>query len=179
MIDKKELERKIEISAFNKQGIIDNVEAKLSKNHLGKGKVALTLRAIILGCASVWEVLYAKVPLFSSWVAAKKSIIDTYFFDFLSRVTKSFSDNPNLEGLTPKQIYELGVKEGNKGIVNASISPVGQIFSAILQFVIEHPTVTILSGITLVSILGKAFQFLIDKIKNIRDKKIEKKIMRL
>ena len=39
MIEKDKLERKIEICTFNKQGIIDNVEAKLSKNQPVKKSV--------------------------------------------------------------------------------------------------------------------------------------------
>lgn len=156
----------IKITIVNKKKLKENVKAKLAEKNLGKkGKIRLTIEGILTSVAVVWETLYNTMPLFSEWVATKKSILDTKFFAWLAEILNNQQATPNFEGLSPEAIYRMGQQSGSENVVDASSSVIGQIFSAVLQFIIENPTICVLGGTAIATILTKPFLLLIKKIK--------------
>ena len=85
------------------------------------------------------------VTKFNNWVASISAV------------------KPNLTGLSPEEIFELG-KDSALAASNASANGLGLVFSAILEFVVQHPTVTVLGITALFGILSIPFKFMINKL---------------
>ncbi len=146
---------------------------KLKKHSLGKGKIWQTIDKIAISACAVLEVI-RELPGFDYLKSATIGNITTKFNLWLSQI---FAETPDLTGLTPQQIYNLASQNAIEGAEKMANSW-GLIFSAVLEFVLTHPTVTVIGVVTLTSILVVPFKFLINKIKQVihgKDVKIEEK----
>ena len=151
---------KFTVLAYNEKKA--EAATKLQKHSLGKGKIWKAIDKIAISACAVLEVI-RELPGFEYLKSATIGNITTKFNLWLSQILSKTRD---LTGLTPEQIYNLGSQnaiEGAEKIANSW----GLIFSAVLEFVLTHPTVTVIGVVTLTSILVVPFKALIRKLKEL------------
>jgi len=154
----------IKVISYNKNKAM--ATEKLSKHSLGKGKIAKTVDKILIGAAAIFETI-RELPGFEYLKSISIGNLTTKFNNWIAPI---MSTKPNLEGLTAEEIFALGQQTQAAGI-NAAANSVGLVFSAILEFIIQHPTVTVMGIAALTGILAIPFKALANKI---REKKLEK-----
>ena len=139
---------------------------KLSKVSLGKGKIARTIDKILIGAAAIFETV-RELPGFEYLKTMSISNLTTKFNNWIAPI---LATKPNLEGLTAQEAFELGQLAQSEGVI-ASANSFGLAFSAILEFIVQHPTVTIMGVAALTGILAIPFKLLINKIRTNKEKK--------
>ena len=152
----------VQISVINKKKL-RAAKSKLTDRNLGKkGKIKLSIKSIMVGAAAIWEWAYETLPAFSEIVAGKIAGIQTGFYNF---VAQNFpQSSPDLTKLSPEDIYKLGLTNGGNAVVDVANSPLGEIFAAVLQFIVENPTITTLGICALGGILAFPAKKLIEII---------------
>ena len=156
--------KNIVINSINSEKIANT---KLSNENLGKGKLVKTIDKILIGAATVFETL-RELPGFEYLKSISIANLTTKFNVWLTTVFPQ--EIPNLEGLTAEEIYELG-KSVKMEEVNDIANTLGILFSAVLEFVISHPTVAVIGVTTITSALFFPFSVMIDKINEMKEKK--------
>jgi len=136
-------EKKVIVSKVNEDKIIEGPSKVVESKH-GKGKIALTIDAICTGVVAIFEIL-REMPGFEYIKTMTTGNLITKFNNWIASIT---TVKPNLEGLTPEEIFELG-KDAALAASNASANSWGLVFSAVLEFIIQHPTATI-AGVSLI-----------------------------
>ncbi len=147
-------------------------EVKVSKH--GKGKILLTIDKVLIGVATVFEVL-REVPGFEYLKAMTTGNLVTKFNNWIASIS---AVRPNLQGLTPEEIFELG-KDTALAASNASANGLGLVFSAVLEFILTHPTATVLGISGIIYGLAKAFKFMVRKLGEHEVKKHEKNMSKV
>ena len=79
---------------------------------------------------------------------------------------------------TPEEIFELG-KDTALAASNASANGLGLVFSAVLEFILTHPTATVLGISGIIYGLAKAFKFMVRKLGEHEVKKHEKNMSKV
>ena len=156
---------KYTILAYNEKKA--QAASKLQKHSLGKGKILKTIDKIAISACAVLEVV-RELPGFEYLKAISIGNLTTKFNTWIATIT---THTPNLEGLTAEQIYELGQKAALDATVSSANS-IGLVFSAILEFVLNHPTVTVMGIATLTTILMVPFKALINKIRGNKELRV-------
>lgn len=149
--------KNIVINRINEEKI---TKTSLSSKNLGKGRVLKTIDKLLLGVASVFEVL-REIPGFEYLKTISISNLTTKFNIWLSRVFPA--DVPDFNSLTPLEAYELG-KQISEERVSEMANTLGLLFSAVLEFILSHPTVTVLGVTALTSTLIIPFKVMIRKL---------------
>ncbi len=148
--------------------------SKLKAMNYGKGKILLTVDKVLVGAAAIFEAM-RELPGFEYLKTMTTGNLVTKFNNWIASIS---AVKPNLEGLTPEQIFELG-KDSALAASNASANGLGLVFSAILEFVLQHPTVTVLGITALFGILSIPFKFMINKMAQHGMKKHEKNMSKV
>ena len=153
-----------------------NTQMALQKHSLGKGKVARTIDAILIGATAIFETI-RELPGFEYLKTMSISNLTTKFNNWLASIT---SKTPDLTGLTAEEIFELGKQIQLQGS-NSMANSWGMLFSAVLEFVLQHPTVAMIGVTTLIGVLSIPFKALINKIRENREAKeiidVEEKVL--
>ena len=166
-------EKKVIVSKVNEDKIIEG-PSKVVKSKHGKGKIALTIDAICTGVVAIFEIL-REMPGFEYIKTMTTGNLITKFNNWIASIT---TVKPNLEGLTPEEIFELG-KDSALAASNAAANGIGLVFSAVLEFIVQHPTVSVLGITALFGILSLPFKFLINKLAEHGMKKHEKNMSKV
>lgn len=133
--------------------------SKLKAINYGKGKILLTIDKVLVGVAAIFEAM-RELPGFEYLKTMTTGNLVTKFNNWIASISVV---KPNLTGLTPEEIFELG-KDSALSASNASANGLGLVFSAILEFIVQHPTVTVLGITALFGILSLPFKFMINKM---------------
>ena len=133
-------------------------DSKVSKKSLGRGKILLTIDKILASAAAVFEII-RELPGFEYLKAVEIGRLTTWFNTTIGTMT---ARDPN----SVPSVLEA-IEKARNGI--------GMIFSVIVEFVIQHPTVTVLGVTTCLTILSFPFKALIRTIKEYREKKEAKR----
>ena len=148
--------------------------SKLQAINYGKGKILLTVEKVLVGATAIFEAI-RELPGFEYLKAMTTGNLVTKFNNWVASIS---AVKPNLTGLTPEEIFELG-KDSALAASNASANGIGLVFSAILEFVLQHPTVTVLGITALFGILSIPFKYLINKLAQNGMKKHEKNMSKV
>jgi len=146
--------------------LIQKGPSKLKKNKFGKGKILTTIDKVLVGAAAVFEGL-RELPGFEYLKTMTTSNIVTKFNTWIASIT---ANTPDLTGLTATQAYELGMQAQAAGTV-ASANSIGLVFAAVLEFIVQHPTVTVLGVTAFIGILSIPFKMLVRKIREKKEQK--------
>ena len=149
--------KKIVINRINEEKI---GKTKLTNQNLGKGKILKTIDKLLLTVASVFEVL-REIPGFEYLKTISIANLTTKFNIYLSDLFPK--EIPDFNELTPLEAYELWKKLSEER-VSEMANTLGILFSSVLEFVLSHPTVTVLGITALTSTLIIPFKFMIQKI---------------
>jgi len=155
---------KITVAKYNENKAM--ATKKLSKVSLGKGKIARTIDKILIGAAAIFETI-RELPGFEYLKTISIANLTTKFNNWLAPI---MSARPNLEGISLEEAFELGRQAQQAGTV-ASANSFGLVFSAILEFIVQHPTVTVMGIAALTGILAVPFKLIINKIRTNKEKK--------
>lgn len=160
----------VQISVINKKKLREAAKSKLTDKNLGKkGKIKLSIKSIMVGAAAIWEWAYETLPAFSEIVAGKVAGIQASFYNFIAQTFPP--STPNLAGLSIEDVYKLGLSNGGDAVVDVANSPLGEIFAAVLQFIIENPTITILGACALGGVLAYPAKKLAEVIRSKKNNK--------
>ena len=145
----------IQVNSVNLEKLkTGNISSNISKKNLGKGKVLLAIDKVLIGAAAIFEFLRT-LPGFGYLKAIEIGRLTTWFNTTIGKMT---AEDPN------------SVESVLKAI-DATKDGIGMVFSSILEFVLQHPTVTVLGVTTCVGLLAIPFKLLIRKL---RENKLEK-----
>lgn len=161
--------KNIVINSINTEKIANT---KIANKNLGKGKLVKTIDKILIGAATVFETL-RELPGFEYLKSISIANLTTKFNLWLAEIFPK--EIPNLEGLTAEEIYELG-KSIKTEEVSEIANTLGILFSAVLEFIISHPTVAVIGLTTLTSALLIPFTIMINKINEMKEKNVTRKI---
>ena len=156
------------VQSYNKHKM--KAKTSLQKVSLGKGKIAKTLDTILIGAAAIFETI-RELPGFEYLKTMSISNLTTKFNNWIASLTNQM---PDLTGLTPEQIYQLGQQNQLAGS-NQVANTWGLLFSAVLEFVVQHPTVAVIGIAALTGVLAIPFKVLINKIRSNKQEKLEEK----
>ena len=151
-------EKEIIVHKVNEE-LIKEGPSEIKPAKYGKGKILLTIDKVLVGVAAVFEAL-REVPGFEYLKAMTTGNLVTKFNNWIASISVV---KPDLTGLTPEEIFELG-KDSALAASNASANGLGLVFSGILEFVLTHPTVTVLGVSAVIWSLTKGFKKLINKL---------------
>ena len=154
------------IQKYNKEKF--KVQSKLQKYSLGKGKIAKVFDSLLVGGAAVLEVL-RELPGFEYLKAMTTGNLTTKFNNWLAQL---FVQTPDFTGMTPEQIFQAGQQAQLNG-ANQMADSWGLLFSSILEFVVQHPTVAAVGVAALTGVLLIPFKALVKKLRENRLKRIE------
>jgi hypothetical protein len=158
-------EREIILQKYNQKKL--KAQAKLQKYSLGKGKIAKVFDSILIGGAAVLEVI-RELPGFEYLKSMSIGNLTTKFNTWLATI---FTKTPDLTGMTPEQIWEAAQQAQANG-TNQMANSWGLIFSSILEFVVQHPTVAAVGVAALTGVLLIPFKALVKKLKAKKVKKL-------
>lgn len=150
--------KNIVVNKVNEEKIKEG-PSKVKAMNYGKGKILLTVDKLLVGAAAIFEAM-RELPGFEYLKTMTTSNLTSKFNNWVASISVV---KPNLTGLTPEEIFELG-KDSALAASNASANGLGLVFSAILEFVVQHPTVTVLGITALIGILSIPFKFMINKL---------------
>ena len=156
----------IVIQAYNSKKM--KAKTALQKHSLGKGKIAKTIDGILIGAAAIFETI-RELPGFEYLKSMSIGNLTTKFNNWLASIT---AQTPDLSGLTPEEIFALGQQTQLNG-ANTVANTWGLGFSAILEFILQHPTVAVIGVAALTGILAIPFKALINKLRDNKQEKIE------
>ena len=165
-LQEQQTKQQIIIQKYNQQKL--KAQAKLQKYSLGKGKIAKVFDTLLVGGAAVLEVI-RELPGFEYLKAMTTGNLTTKFNNWLASI---FTKMPDLTGMTPEQIFHAGQQAQLDG-ANQMANSWGLLFSSILEFVVQHPTVAAVGVAALTGVLLIPFKALIKKLKANKVKKIE------
>lgn len=154
------------IQKYNKEKF--KVQSKLQKYSLGKGKIAKVFDSLLVGGAAVLEVI-RELPGFEYLKAMTTGNLTTKFNNWLAQF---FVQTPDFTGMTPEQIFQAGQQAQLNG-ANQMADSWGLLFSSILEFVVQHPTVAAVGVAALTGVLLIPFKALVKKLRENRLKRIE------
>lgn len=138
----------MKINAINENGLKKG--GKVVKENIGKGRILLTIDKLSVAAAACFEFL-RELPGFEYLKSIGVGNLTTKFNTWISSITTT---TPDLTGLTPEQIFELGKTMGLEN-TNESANFYGLIFSSILEFVVQHPTVAVLAVVSTTTLVAK------------------------
>ncbi len=153
------IEDKVFVSKINTDRLkkIDK-GSRLSRRSLGRGKILLTIDKILASAAAIFEII-RELPGFEYLKAIEIGRLTTWFN---TRVGLMTAEDPN-------NVYSV------MEAIDKSKDGIGMLFSAIVEFVIQHPTVTVLGVTTCLTILSLPFKALVRAIREMKEKKEAKK----
>ena len=147
--------------------IIQNEPGKLQKKNLGKGKILLKIQTILRGAAAVFEGL-RELPGFEYLKAMTTGNLVTRFNTWIASImTKA----PDLTNLTAEEAFKLGQQAQAAGTIESANS-LGLVFSAILEFIVQHPTVTVIGVVGFFGLLSIPFKALFHKLTKHEEQKL-------
>ena len=127
-------------------------DSQVSKTNLGRGKILLTIDKVLASAAAIFEII-REIPGFEYLKAVEIGRLTTWFNVTIG--TRMASDPNDVNSVLE------AIEKSRTGI--------GMIFSAIVEFVIQHPTVTVLGVTTCLTILAFPFKLLLKKIQEARE----------
>lgn len=145
--------------------------SKLKKISYGKGKILLKIDGILTAGAAILEII-REIPGFEYLKTMTTGNLVTKFNVWIAKIT---AEVPDLTGLSAEQIYALGQQAQAEATISSANSW-GLLFSAILEFIIEHPTVAVIGISTITCVLSIPFKLLINKLRQIKFEKELQKI---
>ena len=167
------MDKNIIVNKVNEDKIKEG-PSKLKAINYGKGKVLLTIDKVLVAGAAIFEAI-RELPGFEYLKAMTTGNLVTKFNNWIASIS---AVKPNLTGLTPEEIFELG-KDSALAASNAAANGIGLVFSAVLEFIVQHPTVSVLGITALFGILSIPFKFMINKMAQHGMKKHEKNMSKV
>ncbi len=165
-------QKQIIIQNYNKEKL--KIQNKLQKYTLGKGKIAKTIDGLLVGGAALLEIIRG-LPGFEYLNAATVGNLTTKFNAWLASI---LTKTPDLTGLTPEQIFELG-KHAQQAGTDQMANSWGLLFSSVVEFVLQHPSATAVGIAAVAGVLAVPFKALIKKLKEHKLDKIDSNIEKI